>query len=74
MFRVKVVHNTVPVTYTITDFNGKGAKRNLYEEELQKFGEPQHNKIEEILKRRWLSYGKEFDSWISKNDFTIPND
>ena len=78
-FRVKVVRKTAPVTYTVTDLHGNDVRGSFYEEELQKVPEPDHNKIEKIVRRsrdgrkllvRWLGYGAEFDSWIDKKDLT----
>ena len=61
---------TIPVTYTITDYNGEKIQASFYEQELQNTAQGTFP-IEKVLKRqgdkclvKWMGYPKSFSSWI----------
>lgn len=80
LFTVSRVLNTRPITYRIKDDHGEELKGTFYTEELQKVGETNVYKIEQILKTsrgpggrkeyliRWLGYPPSFDSWVPARD------
>ena len=70
VFKISKIQLTIPVTYKITDYNGKEIQGSFYEQELQKTS--QHVfRIEKILRRKgdkslikWVGYSDFFNSWI----------
>ena len=75
-FVVSGVKNTVPLTYVVSDFNGKKIIGSFYEKELQKTSQGKF-RIEKVLKRKgdklyvkWKGYDNRFNSWIDKKDLT----
>ena len=73
-FVINKIKNTVPLTYVISDLNGKKITRSFYEKELQKTSQKAF-RIEKVLKRKddklyvkWKGYDNRFNSWIDKKD------
>lgn len=71
----KVLYNTDPITYLLKDYQDREIKGAVYAEELQAVKNPKVYLIEKILKRekgkvyvKWLGFGPEHNSWISKKD------
>ena len=71
VFVVSKIKNTVPWTYTVSDFIGEEITGSFYEKELQKTSQKEF-RIEKVLKRKgnklyvkWKEYDNRFDSWIS---------
>ena len=71
VFKISKIQLTIPVTYKITDYNGKVNQGLFYEQELQKTSQDTF-RIEKILKRQgdkslvqWMGYPKSFNSWIN---------
>ena len=74
IFIVSKIKNTVPWTYTISDWNGEPVTGTFYEKELQKTNQKEF-RIEKVLKRKgdklyvkWKGYNNSFNSWINKKD------
>ena len=70
VFKIKKIQLTIPVTYKITDYNGKVIQVSFYEEELQKTSQDVF-RIGKILNRRgdkslvkWMGYSDAFNSWV----------
>ena len=69
VFKISRIQLTIPVTYKITDYNGKEIPRSFYEQELQKTKQDIFF-IENIIKQqgskslvKWLGYNDSFNSW-----------
>ena len=74
IFVVKMIKNTVPWAYVISDLNGEEIIGSFYEKELQKTNQKEF-RIEKIIKRKgsklyvkWKGYSISFNSWIDKKD------
>ena len=74
VFVVSKIKNTVPWTYTVSDFIGEEITGSFYEKELQKTSQEKF-RIEKVLKRKggklyvkWKGYYSPFNSWIDKKD------
>ena len=66
--KISKIQLTIPVTYTITDYNGEEIQGSFYEQELQKTSQDTF-RIEKVLKRqgdkslvKWMGYPKSFNS------------
>lgn len=77
VFKVKKIFITSPTTYQLEDLNGNIIKGGFYEEELMMTKTPNTYLVEKILKQsgnklfvKWLGFGKEYNSWINKNDLS----
>lgn len=76
IFKVrKVLYNTNPITYLLSDLQNEDIKGCLYAEELQLAKHPDIYLIEKIIRRKkgklfvkWLGFGPEHNSWISERD------
>ena len=71
---ISKIKNTVPWTYTISDFNGEKIVETFDEKELQKTNHKEF-RIEKVIKRKgnnlyakWKGYGNSFNSCIDKKD------
>ena len=69
-FKISKIQLTIPVTYKITDSNGKEIQGSFYDQELQKTSQSTF-RIEKVLKRqgdnslvKWMRYHKSFNSCI----------
>ena len=74
VFTIVGVLHTSPVTYKITDLNGKEIKGSCYELELQKTAQ-QLFRIEKVLEKgktkslvKWKGYSNDFNSWVDNKD------
>ena len=70
VFKISKIQMTIPVTYTITDYNGEEIQGSFYEQELQKTSQRTF-RIEKVLKWQGdkclvelMGYPKSFNSWI----------
>ena len=67
-----------PLQYIIRDYNGENIRGAFYGFELQKVPTPERFRVERVLRERirardgiieyfvrWMSYGGEFDSWVT---------
>ena len=79
IFKVKGVHKTKPITYTIEDLLDEDIKGKFYKEQLQKVDLPVTFVVEKIHKRRtrkgvkealvsWRGYPSKFMQWIPAED------
>ena len=84
LFTVSRVHQTTPRTYVIKDDHGEELIGSFYSQELQRVGEKEVYRIEEVLRERktrrgkevlvkWLGYPTSFNSWIPKSNITHYN-
>ena len=71
VFKISKIQLIIPVTYTITDYNGEEIQGSFYEQELRKKSQKTF-RIEKVLKRqgdkslaKWMGY----NSLISCNSF-----
>ena len=79
IFKVKGVHTTKPITYTIEDLLDEEIKGKVYKEQLQEVDLPVTFVVEKIHKRRtrkgvkevlvsWCGYPSKFMQWIPAED------
>lgn len=75
VLRIKKVHYTDPITYSLVDWEGKEIKGGVYAEEMQPVKYPNVYLVEKILRRKnnkvyvkWLGFDNRFNSWISETD------
>ena len=73
-FTISKIQLTIPVTYKITDYNGKEIQGSFYEQELQKTNQDTF-RIEKIIKQqgnkslvKWLGYNDSFNSLVDNKD------
>ena len=65
---------TIPVTYTITDYNGVEIQGSFYEQELQKTKQDMFRKEKKIKQQgnkslvKFLGYNDSFNSWVDNKD------
>ena len=71
-FLIKIVKNTVPWVYVISDLKGEEMFGTFYEKELQKTSQKGF-RVEIVIKRKndkiyvkWEVYCSSFNSWIDK--------
>jgi len=70
----KVDTRIYPEVYKLKDYNGEDIKGNFYKFEMVQVEAPEKYQVQILTKKgnkykvRWVGYGKEFDSWISKDD------
>ena len=84
LFTISRIQHTRPATYILKDDHGEELKGTFYKEEIQKVGDKQVYRIENILDEResggsggqkeylvkWLGYDASFNSWISSRHVT----
>jgi transposase InsO family protein len=74
VFKIVKVHNTKPVTFGLTDYDGEEIKGKFYNQELQRVIKETF-RIEQVIKTRrragkteyyvkWLGYPEKFNSWV----------
>ena len=70
VFPIYKIQLTIPVTYKITDYNGKVIQGSFYEQEHQKTSQDVF-RIEKVLKRKgdkslvkWVDYSDTLNSWV----------
>jgi hypothetical protein len=75
IFKIRKVQQTTPVSYLLEDMTGKPIEGAFYAQELQRTRLVNDYLIEKVLRKRgdelyvkWLGFGDEHNSWISKND------
>ena len=74
IFTITKIQNTNPITYKLTDLQGKEIEGTFYEPELQKT-EQQVFRIEKVIEKRknkslvkWKGYSDKFNSWVDNKD------
>jgi len=74
VFTVSKIQRTNPVTYKITDYNGKEIQGTFYEQELQKTSQEVY-RIEKIVKKdktrslvKWKGYPESFNCLVDNKD------
>ena len=74
VFTIYKIQLTIPVTYTITDYNGEEIQGSFYEQKLQKTKQDIF-RIEQIIRQqgnkslvKWVGYNDSFNSWIDNNN------
>ena len=82
LFTISRLKRTSPVTYVLKDDHGEEIKGTFYKEEIQKVGDKQLYRIENILDERqglggqteylvkWFGYDSSFNSWILSGHVT----
>jgi hypothetical protein len=75
IFKIRKVQQTKPDSYLLEDMTGKPIEGAFYAQELQRTTLVNDYLIEKVLRKRgdelyvkWLGFGDEHNSWISKND------
>lgn len=77
LFTVSHINHGIPITYSLSDLNGKSVQGVFYTEELTAFPINKDTEflIDKILKKRkdsvfvsWKNYGPEFNSWVKKSE------
>ena len=74
IFKVVKIHDTNPITFSLTDYDGETIKGKFYAEELQRVVKDVF-RIEKVLRTRhragkteylvkWLGYPDKFNSWV----------
>lgn len=71
----KILYNTDPITYLISNYRNDDIKGCVYAEELQRVMQPNVYLVETIIKRKkgkayikWLGFGPEHDKWVPEKD------
>ena len=74
VFTISKIQRTNPVTYKITDLNGKEIQETFYGQELQKTSQEVF-RIEKIVKKektrsfvKWKGYPESFNSWVDNKE------
>lgn len=75
IFKIREIKNTNPVTYLLSDVNGRLINGSVYTEELQLAKHPDMYLVEKIIRKRgdqiyvkWLGFDSSHNSWINKDD------
>lgn len=75
IFKIRKIQYTNPVTYLLSDFEGKDIQGSIYEEELQSAKNPNVYLVEKILRKKnnkvfvkWLGFDNSHNSWIAVKD------
>lgn len=81
VFKIDKINKTVPVTYTVVEFNGSPVTGSFYKEELQKINKDKDIwSVEKIIKKRklrdgsvelrvkWLGFDNSYNSWVKQSD------
>lgn len=77
VFTIKEIKLTNPITYHLEDQGGEIIKGGFYKEELQLARHPDIYLVEKVLRKKgnklfvkWLGFGSEHNSWISRSDIS----
>jgi hypothetical protein len=73
LYKVSAVHNTTPVTYSITEYDDTPIVGKFYEQELQKTNNPEFFEVEKVLKHdkkkkrsfvKFLGWEDKYNAWV----------
>lgn len=75
IFKIKIVRDTDPITYSLIDLNGQDIKGSVYSEEMQLVKHPNSYLVEKIIRKKkdmiyvkWLGFDDSHNSWIKESD------